>query len=44
MRRPLPDRPQWPADLRERIIALVREYAGMFLRFYGKAVDYWQLN
>jgi hypothetical protein len=44
LQRPMPDRPTWPADLRERVIRQLSEDTKMFLTFYGKAADYWDLN
>ncbi len=40
-RRPLPERPEWPADLRHDVIRQISDDTREFLKFYGKSPNYW---
>jgi hypothetical protein len=42
LRRPLPSRPQWPAQLRQKAIGQLAEDSAQFLQFYGRPTDFWQ--
>ncbi len=40
----LPERPDWPRELRQEVIRHLRDDTSAFLRFYGKSSDFWQLS
>ena len=42
LRRPMPH-PKWPARVRQQVIDQLADDAALFLRHYGKPLDYWQL-
>lgn len=43
-RKPLPERPEWPVDLRGEVSNQLIEDTLAFLKFYGKPADFWQLE
>ena len=42
-RKPLPGRPEWPAELRREVARQIKDDAAEFLRFYGQPADFWKL-
>lgn len=43
-RRPLPRRPEWPADLKREVTLQLADDAATFLTFYGKPSDFWRFE
>ena len=43
-RKPLPNRPQWPPELRRQVVDQLSSDTCEFLKFYGKPADYWRLE
>ena len=44
LRRPMPDRPIWPARLRHQVIDQLADDTASILRHCGKPADFWQLD
>jgi hypothetical protein len=44
LRRPLPNRPDWPPELRQETIEYLSNDSAQFLNFYGKPADFWRLE
>jgi hypothetical protein len=44
LRRPMPEPPIWPAELRQQVIDQLADDSAMFLRHYDKPTDWWQLD
>jgi hypothetical protein len=44
LRRPMPDRPVWPAALRRQVIAQLAPDTAAFLGHYGKPAGWWQFD
>jgi hypothetical protein len=40
----LRERPAWPADLRERVLEIIRPDTQTFLQFYGKPAEFWKFE
>jgi hypothetical protein len=44
LRKPLPNRPEWPPELRREVIQQLADDTAEFLKFCGKPSDYWKLE
>jgi hypothetical protein len=44
LRHPLPNRPEWPPEIRRELVMQLADDTQEFLRFYGKAADFWSLQ
>jgi hypothetical protein len=44
LRKPLPNRPEWPPELRREVIQQLADDTAEFLKFCGKPSDYWELE
>ena len=44
LRKPLPNRPEWPPELRREVIRQLADDTAEFLKFCGKPSDYWKLE
>jgi len=44
LRKPPPNRPKWPPELRREVIRQLADDTAMFLKFCGKPSDYWELE